>query len=338
MTDVVEQGALGKLGSRLGAGAQAEIFDAPKVRLPDIAGPLVYKRYKNTALAPPSLSKIVGFRRQLDAKEQATLGSLATWPLRMVAENDEVRGVLLQRIPDAYGHERALPGSGTKKRCLQEIQNLFIDPMLAARLTIPLPKPSDRLALCRDFARALHFLHRRDVVFGDINAKNAVYRLGSPPSMMLVDCDAVRFRGSISKQLNAPDWNPPEGEVLTLETDRYKFGLFVLRCLAPGPQASTGRDPRRASRSLDAEGLSLLTRSLAAAPTGRPTIQEWGHYLHWRITGTRISAPAGSASLAAAAASAAPGAGTPLSPSSPRSPTPTKGLQRDASGRWVPVT
>ena len=63
---------------------------------------------------------------------------------------------------------------------------------------------------------------------------------------MLVDCDAVRVRGTMSAvpQLNTPDWEPPVAEQtqLTSYTDVYKYALFVLRCLSPGTNASTARE------------------------------------------------------------------------------------------------
>ena len=41
-------------------------------------------------------------------------------------------------------------------------------------------------------------------------------------------------------------------------SDRYKFGLFVLRCLTPGDQGSTRTDPAAAAGVLDATGMGLL--------------------------------------------------------------------------------
>jgi hypothetical protein len=99
---------------------------------------------------------------------------------------------------------------------------------------------------------------------------------------MLVDCDAVRFRGSaaVTRQLNAPDWDPPEGgSVLTEATDLYKLGLFVLRVLNPGAQASTAREPRRADPLLRiGRGQEMLRAALSADPRHRPTAVWWRNY------------------------------------------------------------
>lgn len=291
---VLPRAAVGDLGELLGQGGQARVFRAPGLHLPDAPGPLVFKQYRPGQSPPVSLVSIVAHRAGLDDRARATLDEVACWPLRVVTHDDAVCGVVLRLIPDAYFRERRLPGSGTLQRGLCEVQNLFVAPSLAARLGMPTPRPTERLALCRSFARALHFLHRRGLVVGDVNAKNAVFRLEPAPTVMLVDCDAVRVKGSVAvvRQLNAPDWSPPEGAVLNQATDRYKFGLFVLRCLAPGPMASVSRDHERAADILGAEGTGLLRRALGVDPVQRPTIQDWGRYLDRRLTGRPPAATA----------------------------------------------
>jgi hypothetical protein len=108
---------------------------------------------------------------------------------------------------------------------------------------------------------------------------------------MLVDCDGIRIKGSaaVVAQLNAPDWEPPERQ-LTQYSDRYKFGLFVLRCLSTGDQMSTTRDPARADAQLDPEGRALLRAALSDNPGQRPTARDWGGYFQYRLTGARLPA------------------------------------------------
>jgi hypothetical protein len=164
-------------------------------------------------------------------------------------------------------------------------------------------------------------------VFGDLNAKNELFRLHPAPTLMLVDCDAVRIRGSapVVRQLNAPDWAPPEGAVLSQATDLYKFGLFVVRALSPGPQASTARDPRRVYDILDAEGRALVTQALSATGRERPPAAAWRNYFGKR------TAPARGTPSANGHRAPAPAATTP--------PTTTAGWRRDPqTGRWVPRT
>ncbi len=288
-------GALGKLGAKLGSGGQAHIYDAPRLSLPDVPGPLVYKQYKPGKAPPQGMGKIINLRSRLLAADPAKAGRLdasTTWPVRQVVDRDgTLLGLILRRIPDSFMHNLRLP-SGAVETKPREVQFLFIAPDLAVRLGTPTPTPDERLTICRDFAATLAFLHGElSVTFGDINARNAVFRLGADPTVMFVDCDAVRRVGEVAPQLNAPDWDPPEGsEVLTRATDLYKLGLFVLRCLTPDRNSSVNRDPNQARGVLDVHGLQLLTTALRGDPADRPSAEEWHRYLR-RALGEALAPP-----------------------------------------------
>ncbi|MGW3992449.1 hypothetical protein [Amycolatopsis sp. NPDC004772] len=286
--------ALGKLGAKLGSGGQAHIYDAPRLSLPDVSGPLVYKQYKPGKAPPQGMGKIISLRSRLlaDPAKLHRLDASTTWPVRQVVDGDgTLLGLVLRRIPDSFMDKLRLPSGavGTKPR---EVQFLFIAPDLAVRLGTPTPTPEERLTICRDFAATLAFLHGElSVAFGDINARNAVFRLGADPTVMFVDCDAVRRVGEVAPQLNAPDWDPPEGsEVLTRATDLYKLGLFVLRCLTPDHNSSINRDPNQARGVLDVHGLKLLTTALRGDPADRPSAEEWHRYLR-RALGESLTPP-----------------------------------------------
>jgi len=325
MDEAITSAQLGKLGPLLGAGGQARVYQAPALRLPNAGGPLVFKEYKAGHQPPHGLRKLVAVRNSLADASRRRLDPLAASPLRVVEDSGQVRGVVLSLIPASYFQERVLPGTGTRDQAPREIQNLLI-PVTRARLVgMPTPTVEQRLGICRDFAAALHFVHRQNLVVGDVNAKNALFRLTGRPSVMLVDCDAIRIKGNMAvvAQLNAPDWDPPE-RVLTQQTDRYKFGLFVLRCLSTGEQASTTREPGRADAALDPDGRRLMRAALSDIPGKRPTAQDWGNYFQARLTGQRT--------VAAVAQPTQPG----LSKSRPPQTVATTGWFRDpVTGQWT---
>ncbi|MEV7628714.1 hypothetical protein [Actinoplanes sp. NPDC089786] len=279
-------GRLGGLGAKLGQGGQAVVYAAPALSLPDAPGPLVYKEYKPGQQPPQGLRRLVKARNDLDPAERARLDRRAIWPLRVVEDGSTVRGVVMHLIPPAFMQDRVLPGTGAATRSTRDVQNLLIPPDRARVVGMPVPTLDQRLALCRDLAAALHLLHRHKLVFGDLNAKNEVFSLHPDAAVMLVDCDAVRLAGSaaVVAQLNAPDWEAPE-RWLTVYTDRFKYGLFVLRCLSTGDQVSTTVDPGRADAALDHQGQIMLRAALGHIPNDRPTAQHWGRYFDHRLTG-----------------------------------------------------
>lgn len=330
MDEVVARDQLGALGDLLGVGGQAKVYRAPALTLADAAGALVYKEYKPEHRPQKAgLLSLVAVRSGLDQAERTRLDRFSAWPLRVVEQGGEVLGVVLPLIPQRYFQGRVLPGTGAREENPREIQNLLIPPERARMVGMPVPTPVERLALCRQLAAAVHFVHRHDLVIGDLNAKNALFCVEQDVSVMLVDCDAIRRKGTVASrpQMNAPDWDPPE-RPLSQTTDRYKFGLFVLRCLGSGEQISTTRDPARADDALDAEGRALLRASLGAVPGQRPSVQRWGTYLHERVSGQQASLARPPVAPAAAAAK------IPVSRQPPLSATP--GWTRDpVSGRWV---
>lgn len=274
---------LGSLGPVLGSGGQAVVYDLPGFRLPQAPERLVYKRYK-AGLAPPrsALARLINRRSDLADPLRHRLDTITSWPLRMVTDGDDVLGVVLPRIPDSYFQDVVLPASGDRDTIVREVQHLFVIPDRNRRIGMPVPTPEQRLGVCRDLADALAFLHSDDVevVFGDVNAKNELFRLDDEPTVMLVDCDAARIRGDIAPQPNTPDWMPTDPrERLSLLTDRYKFGLFVLRCLTPGDQGSTRTDPTAAADVLDAAGVALLTAAIKGPALDRPAARDWFRYL-----------------------------------------------------------
>ena len=98
------------------------------------------------------------------------------------------------------------------------------------------------------------------------------------------------------------------------DSDRYKLGLFILRCLAPGRGSSTNRDPGAADRVLDGRGRFLMHTAITAPPADRPTAREWLLYL-----GSRTGQPWLS----------------PVPVVARRTLPPSTGWRRTAHGAWV---
>lgn len=274
------------IGERLGAGSQGVIYRVRKghgLGLPFEA--LIFKEFSpGIAVSGAALEHLSRFRDGLDDPGRRLIDAMTVWPLAIVEDDGRSVGYLMQEIPAPFLQPiTTMAGSETIPR---EVQHLFVSDALARRTLGETANRLERLAVARELAFVLGFLHRQELVFGDLSYKNAVYTLRPRPTVMLLDCDAVRARGqgSAVAQLHSPGWAPPEKGPQTIATDRYKLGLFVLRALTPGVNAQN-RDPAKAEGALDREGMALLRRALAADPAERTSGREWVEYLDKAIAG-----------------------------------------------------
>jgi hypothetical protein len=275
---------------RINAGANGIIWSLRTFRLETDPGPLVFKEYQGAALdvSLPGLRSIVNARVRLTEAKRAQLDQLTVWPLRAVINGDgQPVGVLMHLIDSSFMQRMKLP-SGSFDMTVREVQHLIYDAGTARRGGIDVPADRDtrtRLMVCERMAFTLNLLHDANLVYGDLSARNVLYRMRPTPSVMLVDCDAARVRGSaaIVDQQNSPDWNPPEGSRQTQDTDRYKLALFVLRCLSPGRGSSINRDPGSAPDHVDDDGRRLLRSGLSGVPEERPRASEWLDYLRRQL-------------------------------------------------------
>jgi len=328
---VVKKADLGSVDS-LGEGGTAKVY---RVAGQPTTEPyaLVYKEYKpkiTKAAGPALLSglrSIVEHRDRMDGPRQKVLDDRNIWPLRVVVDDDgrSAIGCLMRLIPDEYFQELHVP-SGAVKMKPREVQFLMMEEQDARRAGVTVLNSHDRIAICGQIARSLGFLHRAEVVFGDVSSRNAVYHMtpGGRPAVVLVDCDSVRIKGTRSPfgaQPHTPRWEPPEAlaaksaldrmhhhsggttsqirqlqnqsMVQSKATDVYKFGLLVVRLLDYGRNRSANRDSKKAAALLAKEigrsAAQLLAATLAPTPEDRPTMRDW----YELITGGASPTPAG---------------------------------------------
>jgi hypothetical protein len=279
------------LGVKLGSGAQGDLYHVDAIRTPvrvakrdALPDPLVFKEFHaGTAVSGPALEGLTRFRASLPDDERQVLDTMTVWPCAVVHDGSERPcGFLMGSIPPSFF--QPIETTSGSERIPREIQELFVSEAIARKNFGETANGVERLALARDMAFIIGFLHKRDFVYGDLSYKNAVFCLRPHPGVILLDCDAVRRMGESAgvPQLHSPGWKPPESGPQTKATDRYKLGLFVLRVLTPGVNAQN-RDPDKARGHLDDAGMSLLRRALGDDPDQRTTGKEWVQYFNARI-------------------------------------------------------
>jgi hypothetical protein len=250
-------------------------------------GPLVLKRFfRPESVKAAALRELVRWRRELGDQDQHQLDRVAMWPLAVVEADDVLVGFVMHRVPDAFVQTVRLP-SGRRREVLREAQYVFASDR-AHRLQVPIIKLPQRLGMILSLVEAIHFLHRRRVVVGDLSSRNVLWD-SDPARVLLVDCDSM-FLGGVGSALPAAftvDWDDPaEPAGAAASSDVYKLGLFVLRVLIGSFQA---RQADLAEQHLDVTGRLLLRASLSPEPDARPKLDAWARWAAGRRAVVRAS-------------------------------------------------
>lgn len=295
----IQRSALPDTMPLLGKGGFSRVYLLVDGSVAGLPGACAYKEYKRSAGPIPlkGLQRVVDIRTRTDAARQVLLDSASTWPHRVVVDGPAlVVGVVMPLIDEGYFQDIVVPLTGERKRVAREVQHLFAPPERLVRKGMEAPDVSTRLAICQRAAFLIGVLHKMDVIYGDLSGKNFLYRLDPKPAVLLVDCDAVRVKGTAAiagSQPHTPDWIPPEcvgrRDVQSVGTDRWKLAALILRLLSAGPGGSVTLDPVHADRILGPEGQDLLRRGLSATPEERPTAKDWVQFLEKLRSGSKTT-------------------------------------------------
>ncbi|MGW2545922.1 lipopolysaccharide kinase InaA family protein, partial [Kitasatospora sp. NPDC001574] len=263
------------LDGELGRGGQGVVHRVRAVRGRAAGqGQVVYKEYLPAVLplldtaALQSMVDLPG----LGAEDTDWLRRRTAWPEALVTDRGQVTGFLMRQVPAEFEFDfQGLSAAGSGRR-LANFEFLLNRDQYVAGIGLRI-SPRDRLMLLEDLARTLERLHRLGIAVGDLSPKNVLFSNRNKPSCLLIDCDAMRFRGrSALPQVETPDWQAPAGEEkATAHSDALKLGLLAIRLVARD-QGST--DPGVLA-PVDGELAALARRSLQPEPTGRPGPADW---------------------------------------------------------------
>jgi hypothetical protein len=157
---------------------------------------------------------------------------VTSWPLARVMRQGQLRGFLMQAIPDPFFGPNA---AGTRK--LRELQFLLYPPRPLWGDIVPRHLDArTRVEVATESSRLMRLLHGNSLVFGDLSMSNVLWAPGSPARIFVIDCDGIRKLGCrpVLTQADTPDWDDPQRPVTgpDIDTDRYKLALLVGRVLA----------------------------------------------------------------------------------------------------------
>jgi hypothetical protein len=290
----VKRAVLGPL-KQLAEGGYGKVYHAEHYRLPGDPSAIAFKEFtKQVTEQARAAENAVSFRDLLSPADRADLDRCTVWPRAVVEDRGTVVGLLMPLIAREFFSESTEQATGEKSTRLRDLQWLIASPAQLAANEVQEVDETDRLVLLAQLVYEVARLHKHNWVYGDLSFKNAAFA-GSPPRMVLLDCDgAAELSDPRRKQSHSLGWEPPECAQLNVQdkaTDVYKLGLAILRCLNPGKNAATMRDPGRLAGRLDATGAALVTRAVDPDPDNRPTAKELYGYLRG-IVAARVTPPA----------------------------------------------
>ncbi|WP_412541787.1 hypothetical protein R8Z50_04335 [Longispora sp. K20-0274] len=212
--------------------------------------------------------------------DRRAITELTAWPTARVLRNGTCVGFLMPEAPERF-HVRI---QGLRR--FLEIQYLMTPAKPMWKDDLVLPSAADRLEIVKQFARLFHLLNSNDIILGDVSMKNFFWTCADGLGVYAIDCDGFRINGHPPATVHAqtPGWADPHlraGEA-TLDSDRYKLAILVLRLLLEDhhvtPERATA-DPATLGR-LDAALHPLVEQ--AAGADRRPRAEAWLHALDGR--------------------------------------------------------
>jgi DNA-binding helix-hairpin-helix protein with protein kinase domain len=180
--------------------------------------------------------------------ERDLILSGTAWPTSTVTANGACTGLMMPEAPEHFTAE-----IGGRKR-LRELQFLIFKskPMWSE---LALPSQDQRREIVLGFVRLFKALHDADIVIGDVSPRNFLWAFEPRLCVYALDCDGFRVNGFAPPmpQAQTPDWVDPDQAVgvATLDGDRYKLALLVLRVLLTEPRITPEAvvaDPARMER------------------------------------------------------------------------------------------
>jgi len=194
-----------------------------------------------------------------------------------VTATDTLVGIAMRDLRARFEVPFTMP-SGRRERVLLALEHLLGgDGYLRQRHLGVILDVRLRLWVAERIAAALAVLHRHAIVASDIAPSNVLVSFaGATPSVALIDCDSMVFRGRQALvPVETADWQMPaafDEPPVTRAADAYKLGLVVLRLLA---RSHAERTLAPNTAHVPSELRPLLSRSLSADARNRPPAGEW---------------------------------------------------------------
>ncbi|TYK52521.1 hypothetical protein [Actinomadura decatromicini] len=253
------------------------------------------KRYKpGFPEEPPDvLDRLIALPGAMTPADLAVVDAATCWPVSRVVSDGVTVGVVVAKAPAEFFTTVRTPFGPPESVPLNLDQLVQTDDEFYKVRELAVPGGRERRSVARSVLRVGALLERHDVVYGDWSYANLFWERGAG-RVFLIDMDSCGLSSRAWVECNS--WNDPavpQGERLTVRTDRYKVAVAVLRVLT----GVRGEDAHPALDALDAPLRAstfgeALRCSLDDPPELRPSSGELLELLETELDPRPASRPA----------------------------------------------
>lgn len=233
----------------------------------------VFKQYQYavSAVHRMRLEKLVDYLRRQPNSTAKEILARAAWPLSLVIDGGQVRGVILPRMRPEYYFEYAdgSLGERTLGRAIQERS--------PQERKLEILNGPARFELAYHLCCTLQILEADNMTFVDISNKNVCWRTTPAPGSLLLDCDDIHLVPSpITAAHRSERWEDPWHEAApTVEEMRGQFALLFSRLVFAKSYPQTKERIVLPDNPLSSVFQSLVDKGWSGQLTQRPTVSDW---------------------------------------------------------------
>jgi hypothetical protein len=199
----------------------------------------LYKEYRpELAIDASTLERLVEWRWMLPEQDRVMLDAHCAFPTRVVRRDGLTVGIVMPEADLRFFFTQA---DSPDKQRPRPLSYLSLPPHRAQDVEHRHYEAPHKMASLGDVLAFILWLHRHDVVIGDLHLENILMtnttRTGSPQvrdDFLLLDCDSLWLHGKSALPKQEPEIMRCEfgpEDAFTTDTDLFKFALMSTFCL-----------------------------------------------------------------------------------------------------------
>lgn len=202
------------------------------------------------------LARLIQSPQWVRPSEQHILETRFSWPVEGFGTPDQIVGFAMPKAPaDAYFELTAAGRTRVRLLQLKFLMDARYWQSAAVQSRRPDISRQDRLVMAIELLDAIEIIHDLGFVYGDVSSNNMCARLGSYPSVFLLDADSIVTPDvRLANPVRTPGWEVPL-HLDPLSADRSLIALFIWRFLLEDPRSRPHQSGHARLQHVDAAAL-----------------------------------------------------------------------------------